>query len=213
MLIRLRTVAVSGAVIVAVGLSGCVPVAGRQDPVRISVARFMDGVSRAAISEALVVPSFTVYTGLTTGHGSSGGMSESVRLADARVQRSGEALTLDAGSVLGIWWAFVAVSGRYSNLGPVLVVAPGYRPRSVAQPWAKGAFEPLVLEPVLPQEAIAELEQIGRLLNLDTLTPDDAARLGIRSGQPVGIQLSRGERETIRAFVSAGLAGLRANTR
>ena len=140
-------------------------------------------------------------------------MSESVRLADARVQRSGEALSLDGGSVIGIWWAFVAVTGRYSNLGPVLVIAPGYRPRSVKQPWAKRAFEPLVLEPLLPHEAIAELEQIGRLLSLDTLTPDDAARLGITSEHPIGINLNRSERETIRTFVSDGLAGLRGNTK
>ncbi len=212
MLIIQRMVVVSG-VFVVIWFSGCVPLAEQKDPVRINAARFMDGSSGATISEVLLVPSFTVYTGIATGHGSSGGMFESVRLEDARVQRSGEVLSLDGGSVIGIWWAFMAVTGRYSNLGSVLVVAPGYRQNSVEHPWAERAFEPLVLEPLLPQEAIAELEQIHRLLDLDTLSTDDAARLGIRSEQPVSIQLTRSERETIRSFVSGGLADLRARTK
>jgi hypothetical protein len=211
MLIHLRTVVVSG-VFVVIWFSGCVPLIKWKDPIRINEARFMDSGSGATISEVLLVQSFTVYTGIATGH-ASGDMAESARLEEVRVQRSGEPLTLKGGSVFGIWWAFVAVTGRYSNPGPVLVVAPGYRLGSVKYPWAERAFEPLVLEPLLPLEAIAELEQIHRLLDMDSLSPDDAARLGIRSDQPVTIQLTRSDQETIRAFVSGGLADLHAKTR
>ena len=210
-MIHLRTVVVSG-VLVVIWFTGCVPLIKWKDPIRINEARFMDSSSGATIPEVLLAQSFTLYTGVATGH-ASGAMAESARVEEVQVQRSGEPLSLKGGSVIGIWWAFVAVTGRYSNIGPVIAIAPGYRLGSVKHPWAERAFEPLALEPLLPQEAIAELEQINRLLDMDTLAPDDAARLGVQSKQPVTVQFTQSERETIRSFVSSGLSDLQAKVR
>jgi hypothetical protein len=199
------------AVILCATLGGCVPLVSRQDPVRVEAARFVDSASGATVPEVLVLPRFASYSGVATGHG-SGNMAKAAVVAEPRIQRSGETLLLSGGSILGLWWAFVVVTGRYLSLDGALVVGAGYRAAWVEHPWKKGVFEPLILYALPPEQASAQLEAVAALLGQQSITVDEALRIGIPSTIPVRVQLDGKEKQAVRDFVASGLSGLRAQT-
>src|SRR5262249_22654661 len=172
----------------------------------------VDRESGATVPEVLVIPRFATYWGVATGHG-SGNMAQAAIVAEPRIQRSGEMLLLPGGSVLGLWWAFVVVTGRYVELDGALIVAPGHRAAWVERPWKKGVFEPLCLDALPPEEASGKLEEIAILLGQQSITAEEAIRVGIPSKIPVRVQLDQKEKQAVHDFVASELGRLRARTK
>jgi len=179
----------------------------------------VDGTSGNTIEDALVVPGYQGFSGTRYGHGQEMG-SNWKALSDPRIQRSGQALSLPGRWGVGILWFPWAGTGVGSSLDGVLVVAAGYRPRWVAEPRANAVFTPLALEALPRADAIRELEEVGDILRRDSVSPEDARRLGIpvtplaRGAQTrdvISIQFQPEEREMIRGFLSSGIRALGAN--
>ena len=196
-------------VVLCATLSGCVPLVSRHDPVRVEAARFVDRESGATVPEVLVIPRFASYSGVPTGHG-SGNMAKAALVAEPRIHRSGEVLLLPGGSVLGLWWAFVVVTGRYVELDGALIVAPGHRAAWVERSWRKGVFETLSLDSLPPEEASTQLEDIAVLLGQQSIIAEEAVRIGIPSKIPARVQLDQNEKRTVHDFVASRLGRLRA---
>ena len=180
----------------------------------------MDGTSGSAIEEALVIPGYQGFSGTRYGHGLEMG-SNWKALSDPRIQRSGQALSLPRRWGFAIWWfPWLAGTGGGSALDGILVVAAGYRPRWVTEPRANAVFTPLALEALPRADAIRQLEEVGDILRRDSVSPEDARRLGIpvtplaRGAQTrdvISIQFQPEEREMIRGFLSSGIRALGAN--
>jgi len=194
-----------------------VPLVVREPSFHVQEVRFVDGTSDSTIEDALVVPGYQGFSGMRYGHGQELG-SKWEALSDARIQRSGQALSLPGRWGVGIWWfPWLASTGGGSSLGGVLVVAVGYRPRWVAEPRANEAFTPLALEALPRADAIRQLEEVGDILRRDSVSPEDARRLGIPerprargalAEEVISLQFQPEEREMIRGFLSSGIRAL-----
>src|SRR5262249_24831877 len=137
-------------------------------------------------------------------------MAKAALVAEPRIHRSGEVPLLPGGSVLGLWWAFVVVTGRYVELDGALIVAPGHRAAWVERSWRKGVFETLSLDSLPPEEASTQLEDIAVLLGQQSIAAEEAVRIGMPSKIPARVQLDQNEKRTVHDFVASGLGRLRA---
>jgi enoyl-CoA hydratase/carnithine racemase len=73
-------------------------------------------------------------------------------------------------------------------------------------------FEPLSLDALPLEDASAQLEDIEVLLGQESITAEEAVRVGMPSKILVRVQLDQKEKQAVHDFVTSGLGRLRART-
>jgi hypothetical protein len=152
----------------------CFPYHGSagHSPIPTTPVVFVDGKTYEQLDRVLIIPRYSSFRGLSTGagHGPGGGNYRRY-LADPFIYKRGELfeprLPKSTGIIWGPGWGF---TGKGISIDGIAVVARGYRPLWIGDPWgASSRPEPISLMPLPPPDADLEVERILELLRRSKL--------------------------------------------
>ena len=190
--------------------SGCVAFRGHaQLDVPSEPIQFIDGHSGEIIPDVLVLPRYSSSSGASTGAGHGPGVMDStVYVAGAFTYRAGDRFQpmqpKSSGVMVGPAWAFLG-TGR--SIDGVLIVAPGYASRFISDLWTDRP-DKCALAPLPKPDAVAELGDIQRLLDLEIVNGDGRLRWDLGGEHPLYVRLTDSERQLTTQFITQGLARL-----
>jgi len=189
----------------------CATVGGpAQLEVRHDPFEFIDKASGKLLSDVLVLPRYSSFSGISTGAGHGPGAGrETVYVASPFIYHSGgdfRPLQPDShGLVAG---EAVAFAGKGVSLDGALVVCPGYQPVWVWDLWDPGANRRLELTPLEQAEAVRQLQLVAGLLHRSVIAGEERALWSLGGDEPIAVELTADQIALVDGFLKTALSRL-----
>jgi hypothetical protein len=191
-------------------LGACTSAGKAQIPVDRQPFEVADARTGTAIPRVLIVPKYSVSTGVSTGAGHGPGyMTDSRFVASPIVYESGHPFTVpqpDSKGLIGpLGTIFI---GRGVTLDGVMVVAPGYRGRWIWQLWERTPYEKIQLDRLGDAEADQQRRRMlalfaaPRIRGID-LTEPERDLFSVIKAFDIDVRFDSSERQLVRDFLTS----------
>jgi hypothetical protein len=200
-------------VVVMSGSCGCIPFYGdAKASVGSEPVRFVDATSGQTLSEVLVIPRYTSYSGIAlwgAGHGPSAG-TDKIYVAHPFRYRDGDRFTPDEPKTFALGGPGVVWILSGTTVDGVVIVAPGYAPVWVDNFW--GDQRHWELAPLSPPDSLHELVRLRELLSRTQLDRiEDYGLWSLGNNYNLEIRFSQSERQQVITFLDDAIARLEAS--
>jgi hypothetical protein len=166
----------------------------------------VDGKTREAITECLVVPTYLHYAGISIVEGRGAAPSSRGFVSHPFVYHRGEAFrpVEKGGGGVAVAGGLVAVGWGW-GIERVLLVARGYEPKLLWSLWSpnlqqeKGKLEPIED----PNAAKAIVHRVDVLLaGRQILSTQDKELFGVYANEPLAVELTQAERAVVHSYLT-----------
>ncbi len=201
----MRPIAVRLAVITALAWSLACSAGPAKRPVINSPIGLVTGNTRPPVAKYLVVPRYTLSSGVSSGGGHGpGSMSHRVFVAHPFLYEPGDTFRPYEGDASGLY-VFGAWAGKAVPLDGVTVIAPGYQSLWIWDLWSREESTAYELVALSDSGALIELKEIQELLGRSTIDGEDRRRWSYAGEGPIAVQFSEEEREIVLRFIQNGI--------